>query len=99
VGWFDTGFRRVVAEAKLTHVEQALLYGVSRQTIHYWIKTAPPREGSYTARMAQAITEKLVIALDKKLLPFSGSLAKDMRAARIARMADSFQGLKLAPAA
>ena len=90
------GFDRVVTGAGLSRVELALLYGVSRQTIHYWITVGPPREGSYTARMAEVITAALLKAIDKKVLPFA-AVSTEVRARRIASMAKTLQGLKLAP--
>ena len=88
-------FARVQDQAGLTKIELAALYGVSRQTIHAWGK-APPRAGSYTARMATTITVALCAALDRRLLPFA-SMDKAKRAARIASMAKTLQALKPAP--
>ena len=93
----NDGFTSVLRDAGLTRVELAQLYGVSRQTIHYWIRTAPPREGSYTARMAEVITAALLNSVRRKLLPFS-AVSAEIRAARIARMARTLQSLKPAPA-
>lgn len=87
---------KVLTDSGLTRVELATLYGVSRQTVHTWLTAAPPREGSYTARMATVITTALLTALGQKLLPFP-AMSKEHRAARIARMAKTLQSLKPAP--
>lgn len=87
------GFLSVVKNAGLARVELAALYGVSRQTIHYWITTAPPRAGTYTARMAEVITAALLNSIARKILPFA-SVDPAVRAARIKRMAKTLQSLK-----
>lgn len=89
--------KKVLSESKLTQVELATLYGVSRQTIHTWLTASLPREGSYTARMAKVITTALLNALEKKILPFA-AVKKEVRADRISRMAKMLQSLKPAPA-
>lgn len=89
-------FKRILGESGLTKVELAELYGVSRQTIHYWTRVGPPREGSYTARMAETITAALLNAMQSKLLPL-GAMAKDARRVRVTRMAKTLQNLKPAP--
>ena len=89
-------FARVAAQAGLTKIELGQLYGVSRQTILHWATKGPPREHSHTARMAETITKALVISLDRKLLPL-GAMSREERRARVARMAKTLQGLKLAP--
>jgi hypothetical protein len=90
-------FTRVLKDSGLRRVEMATLYGVSRQTIHYWVTVAPPREGSYLERMARVITAALLHAITKKILPF-GAVSEDVRARRIASMAKTLQNLKHAPA-
>lgn len=87
---------QVLTDGRLTRVEMATLYGVSRQTIHTWLTASPPREGSYTARMATVITVALQKAIAEKLLPFA-AVSKEVRADRIARMAKTLQSLKPAP--
>jgi hypothetical protein len=89
------GFTRVLQGAGLTRSELATLYGVSRQSIHHWITVAPPR--GYTARMESVITAALLTAIERKVLPFA-AVSKEIRAARIARMAKTLQSLKPAPA-
>ena len=68
-------FQRVLATAGLTKVELAQLYGVSRQTVHYWNKVGPPREGGHTARMAEVVTAALLNAVDRKILPHPRDLS------------------------
>ena len=89
-------FQRVLATAGLTKVELAQLYGVSRQTVHYWNKVGPPREGGHTARMAEVVTAALLNAVDRKILPL-GAMAKEARRSRIASMSKTLQNLKPAP--
>ena len=89
-------FQRVVKESGLTLVDIAKLYGVSRQTVHYWNKVGPPREGGHTARMAEVVTAALLNAVDRKILPL-GAMAKEARHNRIASMAKTLQNLKPAP--
>ena len=89
-------FARVLGESGLTKVELARLYGVSRQTIHYWAKVGPPREGTYTARMAATITKALLSAVEKRVLPLS-AMDAGVRRARIARMAVTLGNLKPSP--
>lgn len=86
-------FQRVESAAGFTKVELAALYGVSRQTIHTWARGHPPRAGSWLARMAEVITRALCAALDRKILPL-GAMAKEARAVRIAKMANTLQNLK-----
>ena len=90
-------FQRVLEGAGLTKVELALLYGVSRQTIHTWAEGGRPRVGSYTERMASVITAALVRAIDKRVLPLGG-IDRPARMAHIASMSKSLQSLKPAPA-
>jgi len=91
-----SGFTRVLQGAGLTHIELARLYEVSRQTIHAWAKGTPPRAGSHTARAAEVITAALLNSIERKVLPFA-NVSREVRAARISRMARTLQGLKLAP--
>jgi hypothetical protein len=81
----------------LTRSELAALYGVSRQSIHHWITVAGPRAGSYTARMESVITAALLNSISRKVLPFA-AVSREVRAARITRMAKTLQSLKPAPA-
>lgn len=93
-------FKRVIAESGLTKIELARLYGISRQTIHFWSKrgrAAEPADG-YTGRMAAVITAALVVALDRRLLPL-GAMSVESRRERITRMAERLQNTKPAPAA
>lgn len=92
----DENFRQVSEHSGLTRTELATLYGVSRQTIHYWRVKGPPRESTYTARMFTVITQALVTALKRKLLPLP-ALDKRVRAGKIAAMAKTLQALKPAP--
>ncbi|MHB8388021.1 MAG: hypothetical protein ACYDBH_00400 [Acidobacteriaceae bacterium] len=89
-------FKQILNRAGLTKIELAELYGVSRQTIHSWVKVGPPREGSYTARMAEVISKALENAITRKLLPL-GALDREARRARIKKMALTLQNLKPAP--
>ena len=90
-----SGFTSVLKGAGLTRSELATLYGVSRQTIHAWIGGTAPR--GYTARMESVITAALLSAIERKVLPFA-AVSREVRAARIARMAKTLQSLKPAPA-
>lgn len=91
------GFALVVTGAGLSAIELAQLYGVSRQTIYAWMKGTPPREGSLLARLAEAITAALLRSIERKVLPFA-AVSREIRAARIVRMAKVLQSLKPAPA-
>ena len=86
-------FQRVLDAAGLTKIELAVLYGVSRQTVHTWASGGKPRPGSYTARMAEVITRALIQALDRKLLPL-GAMDKPAREARVKKMSLTLQQLK-----
>ncbi len=91
-------FQRVLETARFTKMELAVLYGVSRQTIHTWSPKGrkpggEPRAGSYTARMAMVITTALLGAVDKGLLPL-GAMSREARAARVKSMAKTLQNLK-----
>ena len=86
-------FRRSLAESGLTLLEVAKLYGVSRQTVHCWRTAAPPREGSYLARMAEVITKAILNAIDRKLLPLPAS-SREVRRARIEKMSVMLRNLK-----
>lgn len=92
----DPQFHQVLSRSGLTRIELAQLYDVSRQTIHYWRVTGPPREGSLTARMVAVITKALLEAMRKGLLPMP-ALDKRARKARVASMAAKLQSLKPAP--
>ena len=88
-------FKRILAESGLSKIELGILYGVSKQTIHFWINrghTATP-EDSYVGRMAASITGALTIALDKKALPLR-AMDREARRARIKKMAAQLQGMK-----
>lgn len=89
---------RVASASGLSRVELAALYGVSRQTLHYWLTEAPPREGSYLARMAIVITAALLKAIESRVLPLAVT-SKEVRARRIASMAKTLTSLRPAPAA
>ena len=92
-------FPRVLAESGLTKPELGRLYGVSRQTIHFWAKrgrAASPADG-YTGRMATTITAALVVALNRRLLPL-GAISAEARRERITQMAARLQNAKPAPA-
>ena len=89
-------FQRVIADSKLTREELAALYGVTRQTIHYWVKVSPPHGGGIGARMAEVITVALVNAIDRKALPLGG-MSREARKIKIAGMARTLQNLKPAP--
>ena len=89
-------FQRVLDHSGLARVELASIYGVTRQSIHYWATKGPPREGTYTARMAEVITDALVASIEKGILPLP-SMSRDRRTARVARMAEISQALKPAP--
>jgi mono/diheme cytochrome c family protein len=89
-------FARVVEKSGLTKVELAALYGVTRQTIHYWITVGPPREGGYTDRMAETITEAILNAIAKGILPLT-AISKQARTDRVLKMAKTLQSLKPAP--
>lgn len=91
------GFDRVLKDSGLSRTELAKLYGVSRQSFHYWINESLPRENSLLARMATVITTALLNSIDRRILPLPAS-GKEVRAARIARMAKTLQALKPAPA-
>lgn len=94
----DPGFARVVRESGLSKVELARLYGVSRQAIHGWCRAKQPRTyvGTYTARMATAITATLLISLDRKILPLA-AMDREKRTARVAKMSQTLSNLKPAP--
>lgn len=91
-----TKYQRVVRDSGLNKSELAALFGVSRPTIYGWT-TTPPRPGSISARMAEVITETIVTAMDKGILPFA-SLNPETRRARIKSMQRTLQNLKPAPA-
>lgn len=89
-------FKKVVEESGLTLVEIAKLYGVSRQSIHYWRTTGLPRAGSPTDRMAETVTKAILNAVARKILPLA-SMSKEARTAKVASMARTLQNLKPAP--
>ena len=95
-------FAKVVADSGLAKTELAVLYGVSRQTIHGWTFIGPPREGTLLARQAEVITAALCNAIDKGVLPLNLSRAipsqRDLRKSRVGRMAVTLSNLKPAPA-
>lgn len=89
-------FARVLAESGLTKIDLATMYGVSRQTIHGWAFVGPPRANSLLARQAEVITQALIVAIERGLLPLE-AMDKTARRERIAKMATRLQGLKPAP--
>ena len=89
--------KRVVLASGLTKKDMALLYGVSRQTIHSWAEgTSPPREGSLLARQAEAITLALLNLISNGGLPFP-AMVKEARRSRVERMAKALANLKPVP--
>ena len=90
-------FKRVLQGGGFSKTEIAVLYGVSRQTVHTWASGGNPRPGSYTERMAKVITTALVGAMDKRILPL-GAMEREARVARIHKMSVTLQSLKPAPA-
>lgn len=94
---FDVSkFQRVVRDSGLNKSELAALYGVSRPTIYGWLEV-PPREGSVTSRLAEAITAAIISAMDKRVLPLSPTDTAKRRE-RIASMKRTLQNLRPAPA-
>ena len=89
-------FARVLAESGLSKIDLSLLYGVSRQTIHSWSFIGPPRANSLLARQAEVITQALLVAIERGLLPLE-AMDKAVRRERINKMASRLQGLKPAP--
>jgi hypothetical protein len=89
-------FARVLTESGLTKIDLAAIYGVSRQTVHAWSFTAPPRANSLLARQAEVITQALILAIDRGVLPLEAT-DRATRQEHIAKMAEKLQGLKLAP--
>ena len=89
-------FARVLAETGLSKVDLAGLYGVSRQTIHGWAFIGPPRAGSALALHAEAVTQALLTAVERGLLPLE-AMGKAVRRERLRMMAARLQGLKPAP--
>ena len=89
-------FARVTRESGLTKSELAFLYGVSRQTIYDWAEGKRSRKPSYTVRIAESITQVLIQAIDRKILPLK-PMSREARAAGIARLAKTLQDLKPAP--
>ncbi len=88
-------FQQVVEKSGLTFVELAPMYGVSRQTLHYWRTVGPPR--GHTARMEAAVTAAILNAVARGILPLGG-MSKEARRQRVAKMAATLQNLKPAPA-
>lgn len=89
-------FARVLAESGLTKIDLAVLYETSRQTIHAWAAGGAPRAGSLLARQAESITQALIVAIDRGLLPLE-AMDKDARRERILKMATKLHGLRPAP--
>jgi DNA-binding XRE family transcriptional regulator len=89
--------QRVVRDSGLNKSELAALYGVSRQTLYTWLDDQPPRPGSLQARLAEAITATILAAIDKRALPLVPTDVRQRRE-RIAKMRDTLQNLKPAPA-
>lgn len=75
-------YLKVFTASGLTGEELAKLYNVSRTTLYAWRDT-PPKSGSWNARSATIITEKLVTAMQKNILPLSHDLTKEYRAATL----------------
>ena len=95
-------FAKVISDSGLAKTELAVLYGVSRQTIHGWAFVGPPRAGTLLARQAEVITAALCNAIDKGVLPLNLSRVlspqKELRKARVQRMAVTLGNLRPAPA-
>jgi hypothetical protein len=90
-------FNRVIRDSGLTKTEIAELYETSRQTVHRWIAAGHTgRGGSLVARQAEVITQALVQSIERGLLPMR-AMDKDLRRARITRMARALHNLKPAP--
>ena len=92
----ESDFRRVLAESQLTKSELALLYGVTRQALHYWAKTSLPTGHGIIARMVEVVTRALCNAIDRGILPLA-AMSRPERRAKIAHMAKTLQNLKPAP--
>lgn len=90
-------FARVLNESGLTKIDLSTVYGVSRQTIHGWAFIGPPRANSLLARQAEVITQALLLAIDRGVLPLEAT-DRATRQERINTMAAKLQGLKPAAA-
>lgn len=84
-------FKKVIATTELNNIELAEIYGVSRQTIHYWRRVGPPRKGTLTVRVAEKVTNGLLAAVKKKVLPLK-PMSREARKACVSRMAARLQG-------
>lgn len=88
--------KQVADKSGFNKLELAVLYGVTRQMIHYWLTVGGPRKRTYTARMEEVITLTLMNLIAAKALPW-GAMSKDVRAARVKHLAKKLQDLKPAP--
>src|ERR1035437_9582170 len=86
-------FKRVLAESKLTQVELAKLYGVSKPMIWYWSKHGEPLYSTHARRQAALITTALCVGVDHGKLPLR-AMSKEARAKWVEKMAGTLQALK-----
>lgn len=85
--------RQVRERSGLSREELAQIYGVTRQTMHYWRVRGAPKYDTHAGRRIELVSAALIKAIGQGLLPLPPTLAKPQRKARIAAMAKRCQGL------
>lgn len=83
--------RAIQTATQLSKKELALLYGVTRQTIHDWENGR--EAGKYTAPTVRLVTAALKAATTRGVLPLR-PMSKHARSQRVASMVKTLQSMK-----
>jgi len=78
-------FRRATEATALPKASLALLYSVTRPTIYAWLADGEPKNAALSA-YADKVSAALVLAVERRILPFPASMSAKQRAEHVQRM-------------
>lgn len=80
-----TRFASALNRCGLSKRELGILYGVTRVTLYAWLNGGRPKHVALD-RWATTVTEALIRAIDRNLLPFPESFSHATRTQRVEKM-------------
>ena len=78
-------FTEAVVKSGLSMRELGSLYGVTRQTLYVWLASGHPNHFTLDQWVGM-VTEAILKAVERRLLPFSKNVLRHARNERIAKM-------------